>query len=247
MKWYGADLHIHTVLSPCGDWSMSPKAIIERAKDLGIDIIAITDHHIVENYNAVSYWGEMMNIVVIPGMEIQTKEEAHITALFEDYKSALAFQKDMWQYLPDMKNNEEIFGVQVVVNENEEVERVEDKLLATSVNLGLEEVIAKIRKFNGIVNLAHIDRPVFSVLSNLGFIPEDISYDFLELSYRVDIKKFFESNYHLLKDSFIISSDAHFIEDMKVPKTYIGLEEYSIKEVFYSLREKKVKIPEMEV
>lgn len=45
MKWYKADLHIHSVLSPCGSLDMSPKNIVQSALDKELEIIAITDHN----------------------------------------------------------------------------------------------------------------------------------------------------------------------------------------------------------
>ena len=42
---FKADLHIHTVLSPCGDLEMSPTAIVDRALSRGLDMIAISDHN----------------------------------------------------------------------------------------------------------------------------------------------------------------------------------------------------------
>ncbi|MGB9858188.1 MAG: PHP domain-containing protein [Dictyoglomaceae bacterium] len=246
MRWYGIDLHIHTVLSPCGDFSMSPKAIVERAKMLNIDIIAITDHHIVENYPAVRYWGEKMGVIVLPGIEIQTKEEVHIVGIFKDYLSALEFQKKIWTYLPNLRNDENLFGIQVVVNENEEVERIEERLLSVSLSLSIEEVIDLIREKNGISILAHLDRPSYSIISNLGFIPETLKYDILELSKRGEPEKFI-TDFPSLKDKpLIISSDAHFINDMIMPKTFLGLDSFSWENFLRSLKSKKIRY-QMEV
>ena len=41
---FKADMHIHSVLSPCGDIEMSPSAIVAQAKAKGLDIIGLTDH-----------------------------------------------------------------------------------------------------------------------------------------------------------------------------------------------------------
>jgi len=249
LKWVGVDLHIHTILSPCGDWDMSPKKIVERAKEVGLSVMGITDHHMVENFPAVSYWGKRLGILVIPGMEIQTKEEVHVLALFKDYELAYNFQKKIWNYLPEETNNEDLFGVQVVVNEKDEVERIENRLLLTSIQLSLEEVVNLIKKFGGIVILAHIDKNSFSVLSNLGFIPEGLDYDLLELSKNARVDKFLESNPYLVakKDSFIISSDAHYIGDIEKPRTFIGLDKLTVESVFTSLKNKIIKIEKVEV
>ncbi|MFN3699854.1 MAG: PHP domain-containing protein [Dictyoglomus sp.] len=250
MRWVGIDLHIHTVLSPCGDWNMSPKKIIEKAQKVGLEVIGITDHHIVENFPAVSFWGKKAEVVVLPGMEIQTKEEVHVLAIFRDYERAVIFQEIIWRYLPEEKNNEELLGIQVVVNEKEEVERIEDKLLLTSINLSLKEVIRLIKELDGIVILAHIDKPAFSVISNLGFIPENLEFDFIELSRNINLKKFFSNNPRLLSKrnkNIIISSDAHYIDDIKEPMTFLKIESKTIEGVFLGLENRFVKLKEMEV
>ena len=46
---FKADLHIHSVLSPCGDLEMSPSAIIAEAKSKGLNIIGISDHNSTRN------------------------------------------------------------------------------------------------------------------------------------------------------------------------------------------------------
>ena len=44
-----ADLHIHSVLSPCGGLEMSPNSIMQRLKQFGIQWLAITDHNSMAN------------------------------------------------------------------------------------------------------------------------------------------------------------------------------------------------------
>ena len=82
MKLYKADMHIHTCLSPCGDWGMSPRAIVEKSRQMGLDIIAICDHNTAENAGASIRSGEKHGITVLPGMEICSKEEVHVLAIF---------------------------------------------------------------------------------------------------------------------------------------------------------------------
>ncbi|PMQ01640.1 MAG: histidinol-phosphatase [Dictyoglomus sp. NZ13-RE01] len=240
MRWYGIDLHVHTVLSPCGDFEMSSKNIVKRAKMLGVEILAITDHHMVENYPAVKYWGDKMDVIVIPGMEIQSREEVHVVGLFENYETALEFQKVIWRYLPIMKNNEDLFGLQVVINEKDEVERIEERLLLTSTSLSLKEVTELIKKYEGLAVLAHIDKPMYSVISNLGFIPDDLNFDVLELSKNCDLNKF-SNMYNIKNKPVIISSDAHYLEDMIKPKTFLGMEDFSWKDFVKALKCKNIK------
>ncbi|MCX7845441.1 MAG: PHP domain-containing protein [Dictyoglomaceae bacterium] len=241
LKWYGIDLHIHTVLSPCGDWGMTPKVIVERAKVKNIDIIAITDHHMVENYPAVKYWGDKMGVFILPGIEIQSREEAHIVGIFKDYLYALNFQKELWNFLPNLKNDENLFGIQVVVNEKDEVERIEERLLSISVSLSIEEILTMIKKMEGISILAHIDRPVYSVISTLGFIPEYLEYDIIEFSKKVNLQKFLEEQPNLRNKPYIISSDAHYINDIMEPKSFLSLEGFSWNNFLRAIKENNIK------
>jgi len=85
VKTFRADLHIHTCLSACAELDMTPPKIIRKAREKGLQIIAITDHNSAENipaFNALKY----EDIKVFAGMEITTSEEVHVLALFEDYE-----------------------------------------------------------------------------------------------------------------------------------------------------------------
>ena len=43
MSGFFYDLHLHSCLSPCGDMDMTPNNIVNMAKLLGLDVIALTD------------------------------------------------------------------------------------------------------------------------------------------------------------------------------------------------------------
>ena len=75
MQWFSADLHIHTVLSPCGGLDMSPANIIRRAAEKKLDIIAITDHNSTLHCRLAQQIGAKYGITVIAGAEINTSEE----------------------------------------------------------------------------------------------------------------------------------------------------------------------------
>jgi predicted metal-dependent phosphoesterase TrpH len=77
MKIFRADLHIHTVLSPCGDLGMSPANIISEAVQKGIDIIGITDHNTTRHCKLISRLAAEKGIFVMQGAEVTTKEEVH--------------------------------------------------------------------------------------------------------------------------------------------------------------------------
>ncbi|MBC7336744.1 MAG: PHP domain-containing protein, partial [Clostridia bacterium] len=129
MKWFKAELHVHTVLSACADWEMTPKNIVRRAKEVGVEVLAITDHNTAKNVGACIRAGQREGILVIPGIEVQTKEEVHIISLFPSGEMVLRFEEWLKEFIPNLKNNEEIFGVQVVVDEDDNVVEVDERLL----------------------------------------------------------------------------------------------------------------------
>ena len=53
LKTFRAELHVHTVLSPCAETEMIPPLIVQQAVDQGINLIAITDHNATANIAAV--------------------------------------------------------------------------------------------------------------------------------------------------------------------------------------------------
>jgi len=98
-----ADLHIHTCLSPCADWYMSPVQISKMAKFMKLDMIAITDHNAIHNIKGVMDAADLLDVEVIPGIEIQTKEEAHILGYFENLETIENFYKEFEKSLPKVK------------------------------------------------------------------------------------------------------------------------------------------------
>lgn len=209
MKVFIADLHIHTVLSPCGSLEMSPKAIIEAAKSKKLDIIGITDHNSTRQCRVIAGEAEKAGITVYCGVEVTTKEEVHCLAFFENFEKLDEFQHYLDVNLPDIKNDTALFGYQVVVNEAEEIVYEEDKLLISAINKSIDQVEAEVHRLDGIFIPAHVNRPKYSLISQLGFIPPDLKFDALELSKHIETNSFLKSYPYLNKASIIRSSDAH--------------------------------------
>ena len=88
MKFY-YDLHIHSCLSPCADMDMTPNNIVNMAKLLGLDVIALTDHNTSLNCEAITKVAEKKGLCVLPGMELTTSEEIHAVCLFDTLDKAL--------------------------------------------------------------------------------------------------------------------------------------------------------------
>jgi hypothetical protein len=176
-----ADLHIHTVLSPCAEVEMIPPLIVERALALGIGLIAITDHNAAANCEAVMKAARGTGLVVLPGMEVQTSEEVHVGCLFDTLEQALTWQGIVFDHLPELLNPEEAFGAQFVVDANGDYIRTETRLLLTSTDLTLDDTISRLAALGGMAIPAHVDRMSYSLLANLGFVPQGLSSPALEL------------------------------------------------------------------
>jgi PHP family Zn ribbon phosphoesterase len=230
---FKADLHIHTCLSPCTELDMSPKGILTAVKKKELDIIGICDHNSSENSLAVMNAAKKMNISVFPGMEVTSQEEVHILALFDEIENALKLQKFIYKNLPG-ENDEKAFGMQVVLNEKEEVLGFNDKLLIGATTIPLDEVIRMIHSFNGITIASHIDRDSFSIISQLGFIPENLELDAMEISPNItfeEANKRFKSIYPIT-----CSSDAHYPEDIGKSFTTFLLEDGTVAEIKKALK-----------
>ncbi|MBP8625507.1 MAG: PHP domain-containing protein [Syntrophorhabdaceae bacterium] len=235
MPGFACDLHIHSALSPCASLDMSPRNIVKRAKEVGLDIIAITDHNMTENSLYAHHLSEKTGLIVLFGMELQTQEEIHLLAIFDDYTVAMEFQKKVYSLLPDIKNNTSYFGDQVVVDENDEILRFEERLLLNSSQISIEDATDWIKSHGGIAIPSHIDSPTFSIISQLGFIPEDIPFDALEIRKRENIPDVFP--FIMKKDiPFVTFSDAHYINDIGKKRIILQMREPNCREIEAALR-----------
>lgn len=211
LKSYRADLHIHTVLSPCGDIYMSPSAIIEQAKKLHLDVIAITDHNSTRQVKVTQELGKENGILVIGGVEITTQEEAHALAYFETEEQLDTFQEYLDQHLPKIPNDEERFGYQLIVDRDEDIIGEEEYLLLSAIDADLDTLYNKVHEIGGLFVPAHVNKPASSLMSQLGFIPPDIKADALEISKHVKKEDFLKKFAYLKKFMFTKSSDAHYL------------------------------------
>ncbi|MCL2027337.1 MAG: PHP domain-containing protein [Bacteroidales bacterium] len=224
---YKADLHIHTILSPCGDLSMSPQSIVDTAISRGLHIIGIADHNSTRQAPLVKKIGEKQGLFVLCGCEITSKEEAHCLAFFKDDETLNEFQKFLDTHLPDIPNDTDKFGYQIVVDENEDIVYEEPRFLLSAVDASLDELYDEVHRLGGIFIPAHIDRPSMSLMSQLGFVPPDIKADGMEVSKHITPEKFIKRFAYLKKFKFIQSSDAHFLDSIGETTTELDLSELS--------------------
>lgn len=233
LRTYRADLHVHTCLSPCTELDMSPKTILAAAKKKRIDIIGICDHNSTENSRAVMNAARGVNIQVIPGLEVTSQEEVHVLALFDRLENALKLQEYIYENLPG-ENDEDAFGMQIVVNEKEEVLGFNKRFLIGATTIPLDAIARTIHSYDGISIASHIDRESFSLIGQLGFIPEALELDALEISPRLTIE---EAKQRFLNAYPITcSSDAHHPGDVGKGYTDFLIEEGTVSEIKKALR-----------
>jgi len=193
---------------------MIPPLIVETALDKGIDLIGITDHNCSSNVEAVINASSGTGLIVLPGMEVQTREEVHTLCLFDSLDQIQAFQRVIDGKLPDLQNQPEHFGSQLVVDQSGEFLEYENRLLLTSVNISLNELFYLTNELGGLFIPAHVDREVFGLIKNLGFIPQDIEIQILEISKNIMVPDAFQHFPQIKNYPLIQSGDAHRLDEI---------------------------------
>jgi len=230
LRKFEADLHIHTCLSPCCESRMSPRRIVEQAKLRGLDIIGICDHNSAENVACAKKVGEKEGFPVIGGIEVTSQEEVHILAFFDEDEDLFELANLIYENLPGI-NEERVFGKQIVVNEDDEVLSFNKRLLIGATVLPLQQIVERIHSSGGLAIASHIDRESFSIIGQLGFIPDGLSLDGLEVSARTSLEKARLEFGEVLDFPLVTFSDAHTLEDVGKSFTGFLIEEANVKEI----------------
>ncbi len=205
------DFHIHSCLSPCGDPDMTPNNIVNMAKLKGLDVIAITDHNACGNCGAVMAVGERQGLLVLPGMELCTSEDIHAVCLFATLDGALEFERQVRSSFQSIKNNAEIFGEQLFLDDMDNVKGKEEMLLLTASGIDVDSVLSLCRKFSGTAFPAHADKTANGIIPILGAIPKEAGFCTAELSPICDAKAYVLANPTLSGLNILRNSDAHFL------------------------------------
>lgn len=239
VNYYKSDLHIHSTLSPCGSLEMSPTAIIKKASEAGLTLIAITDHNDVENCKYLKEIADEYNINVFYGMEAQTIEEFHTLILFDNYENAYKMWVEFFKLLPDISNNPDFFGDQVVVDKEENILKFEKKLLLNSANITFDSLVKMAKKYNGICIPSHVDASSYSIISQLGFIPDNDEIIALEIREPENLDNFLKLYPDLKKFNFVTFSDAHYLNDIGKKYSVLKMEKPTIDCLKKALKDSK--------
>lgn len=239
MTFYRADLHIHTVLSPCGDLEMSPVNIIQQAKANKLDIIGITDHNSTRQCQVIENLGKEEEIFVLCGAEVTTKEEVHCLAFFEKHETLALFQEFLDAHLPNVTNKPDLFGYQVMVSRHDEILYEEERLLISALDIGIEKLAEWIQMHNGIFIPAHIDKPANSLFSQLGLIPPQLKVDAFEYTGKKTRAQMYQLGLPV-RATLITNSDAHFPKDIGTRFSVFEMENLSFSAIKKALQQQTI-------
>jgi len=207
---------------------MSPSVLVKTARAKGLDMIAICDHNSAENVAAVHHAGREVGLAVIGGMEITSREEAHVLGIFQEEHDLQAVQDVIYENLPG-ENDSDAFGEQLVMDEQDNVISQNQKLLIGATDLGLEQVVHTIHEFGGLAIASHVDRPSFSILSQLGFIPDGLGLDATEVCSEAVVPSPGDLR-------AISSSDAHRLDEIGTRHTRFLIETATVPEIGMALK-----------
>ena len=214
MQVYVAELHVHTVLSPCAEIEMIPPFIVQEALARGINLLAVTDHSASANVAAVMKAAQGSQLTVLPGMEVQTREEVHTLCIFDTLEQLSDWQAHVDGRLPDLENKVALFGEQFVVDDTGEFIRREPRLLLNSTSLTLEEAVRQVSALGGMAIPAHIDRQAFSLIANLGLVPPQMPFAALEVTRRISPQQARRQFPQAGSYPLIQGGDAHRLEEI---------------------------------
>ncbi len=186
---------------------MSPRAMVATARANGLDLIAVTDHNAAGMVEEVTRAARTVGLLVLPGIELETREEVHLLAYFDDLASCQGFAAEIYPFLPDRANNPESFGDQVVVDAEETIVYTEPRLLLNALALSLEEAVGRIGDRGGLAVPAHVDRTPYGLVAQLGFGPEGLRFPLVEVDGAFRPKE-------CGPGAVLWSSDAHVPEDI---------------------------------
>ncbi len=222
MRQYYYDLHIHSCLSPCGDDDNTPNNILGMASLSGLDIVALTDHNTAKNCPAFFAAAKNYNIIPIAGMELTTSEDIHIVCLFRTLEDAMKFDDYVYSRRTLIKNKPDFFGHQQILDFEDNFVCEDEYLLLNATSISVDDVSYAVSKHGGVCYPAHIDRDENGIVAILGTVPDYLDFKKYEL-HQKDRKDEFCKKFGISPDDIIVSSDAHYLADIRDRENFFTL------------------------
>jgi hypothetical protein len=195
---------------------MTPGNIVGMSLLNGLQIVALTDHNSTKNCPAFFKIAKAHGIIPIAGVELTTAEDVHVVCLFRTLEEAMDFGEFIEAKRIRIKNNPDVFGRQLVTDENDEVCGEEENLLINAVDISIGEAFSEVLKRKGVCYPAHIDRSSNGIISMLGDFPPEPGFTSYELN---DTNSLDEClvRFPIISERglvHVVSSDAHYLTDI---------------------------------
>lgn len=210
---------------------MAPLALMQRAAECGIQWLAITDHNSMANCPAYAEAAKRAGIYFTWGVEIQSSEEIHILAYFDSPDNAQAFDIELYNSLLPINNDPDYFGDQVVIDENENIIRMEQRALINSSLWDISQVAERISAYGGYAVPAHIDASVNSIISQLGFMPAEPAFEVFGITAGLKVPDWISQQPYFANRSLLRASDAHYLTDLGSGYSMLLLEKPCVAEL----------------
>jgi PHP family Zn ribbon phosphoesterase len=233
---YTADLHIHTLLSPCAEIEMIPPLIVQAAQTAGLDIVGIADHNSCENAGAVVEAAKGSNVKVLPGLEVQSVEGVHLLCLFDTVEQAEAMQETVYRALQSVEVTERVYQQQMVVDSGAEFVNYCTRPIGLPTSLEIDEVFEKVCAFGGLLIPSHIDRLETGVCGVLGMLPESPAFEAVEVSQNLTTEQARARHPSIGSLPVFHSSDAHWLSAIGERRTVLHLRHRSVAEIRMACR-----------
>ncbi len=203
------ELHCHSCVSPCAENEMTPVTVCGLAKLAGIELLSITDHNSAANLPAAKLACDAYGLALLPGIEVTTAEEIHLLCYFPTVEAALEMGQQLYRLLPDIPCDARYFGEQLVMDEDDRIIDRPQKLLtnAAACNIARAKQMAEV--LGGLAVPAHLDKDTTSVLSVLGFMPDEPVFPCVEMRHPEKADSLIASGRMPTPQEILVSSDAH--------------------------------------
>lgn len=210
---------------------MSPKMIADRCQAVGLQAIAVCDHNSLRQLPVVAQCCQQRGIHLFYGVEITTQEELHLVALLPNWEACLQMQEYIDTHIMKLPYSPEKLGDQIWVDINEQIAGEVDWYLNAPLKCTLEKMVEAIHNMGGLAIAAHIDRPSYSISSQLGFMPTKLAIDAIEYHRLEAFQKMCLLQAELKQHSFYTASDAHWLNQIGVGRSLLHVEQLNFEEL----------------
>lgn len=218
-------MHIHSVLSPCGDYLMTPNNILNMSSLCNLNIIAVCDHNSLLQLKVFHELQESFDLLVINGVELQV-EKGHLLVYFSSFAEAMRFQEYLETIIIKRAFDEKFYGEEILTDIYDNTVNKLNYLLIDDLDIDLNTLLKRLSDFNCLKVAAHLDKKTTSLLENIN--EENYHYfDALEIIDYQNLEAIYQRKPYLRKKFVLQNSDAHQIIDINEDINCLDLPELS--------------------